>query len=219
MSSVAATNAGPGAVPVDPSRRDFLTMVALGGAAVGTAAFVWPFIDSMQPAADTLAAGEPVDVDVSKLDLGQQIIVVWRGKPMFIVHRSPEALKTLQDPALISDLKDPDSTVHQQPEYALNWHRSLREQFAVLVGVCTHLGCVPTFFPQPSDSTPVPAWPGGYFCFCHGSKYDLAGRVRNNVPAPYNLPVPPYRFASDKTIRIGENEGASTFDLNSVVQI
>ena len=203
----------------EPSRRDFLTMVALGGAAIGTGAFIWPFIDSMQPAADTLAAGEPVDVDISKIEPGQQIVVVWRGKPMFVVHRGRDALKTLQDPTLLADLKDPDSTVLQQPDYAVNWHRSIRADFAVLVGVCTHLGCVPSFFPQPSDSTPQPGWPGGYFCFCHGSKYDLAGRVRKNVPAPYNLPVPPHRFANAKTLRIGENEGDSTFDLNSVVQI
>jgi ubiquinol-cytochrome c reductase iron-sulfur subunit len=205
--------------PTEVGRRDFLTLVALGGAAVGAAAFVWPFIDSMQPAADTLAAGEPVDVDLSKLDVGQQVIVVWRGKPMFIVHRGPEALKTLQETSLIDDLKDPNSTVVQQPDYAVNWHRSIREEFVVLVGVCTHLGCVPTFFPQPSDSTPAPSWPGGYFCYCHGSKYDLAGRVRKNVPAPYNLPVPPYNFVNDKTVRIGENPEGTTFDLGSVVQI
>jgi ubiquinol-cytochrome c reductase iron-sulfur subunit len=120
---------------------------------------------------------------------------------------------------MTADLKDPNSAVAQQPNYAANWHRSLAPELAVLVGVCTHLGCVPTFFPTPSDATPVANWPGGYFCFCHGSKYDLAGRVRKGVPAPYNLPVPPYRPVDANTVRIGENADSSGFDLNGVVQI
>jgi ubiquinol-cytochrome c reductase iron-sulfur subunit len=218
MSSIAATPSSH-ADNADPSRRDFLTLTTLAGAAIGAGAFIWPFIDSMQPAADTLAAGEPIDVDISKIAAGQQIIIVWRGKPVFLVRRDEAALKTLQDPALIADLKDPDSRVAQQPAYALNWHRSLTPDLVVLVGVCTHLGCVPTYFPNPSESTPAVNWPGGYFCFCHGSKYDLAGRVRKGVPAPYNLPVPPYRMAGGTILRIGENTDGGAFDLNSVVQI
>lgn len=201
------------------NRRDFLALLAVAGAGVGTLAIAWPFIDSMQPAADTLAAGEPIDVDVSKVAPGQQIVVMWRGKPIFIVHRTPEALKTLQEASLRARLADPDSHVNQQPAYALNWHRSVAPDYAVMVGICTHLGCVPGFFPNVSATDPAPNWPGGYLCPCHGSKYDLAGRVYSGVPAPYNLPVPPYRLVNAKTVRIGENPAGSEFDLNAIVQI
>jgi ubiquinol-cytochrome c reductase iron-sulfur subunit len=149
---------------------------------------------------------------------GQQIVVVWRGKPIFIVHRTPEALQTLQSPKLISILSDPNSHVNQQPDYAENWHRSVDPTYAIMVGICTHLGCVPSFYPNISATDPAPNWPGGYLCPCHGSKYDLAGRVYSGVPAPYNLPVPPYQL-NGKTVRIGENPAGNTFDLNSVVQI
>jgi len=215
------THADPHAhgAPDGTPRRDFLTLVALAGAAVGTGAFAWPFIDSMQPAADTLAAGEPIDVDISKVEPGQQIVVVWRGKPILVVRRTPDALKTLQEPSLVANLSDPDSKVPQQPDYAENWHRSVVPEYAVMVGICTHLGCIPTFFPNPSSTDPVPNWPGGYLCPCHGSKYDLAGRVYSGVPAPYNLPVPPYVSVNAKTLRIGENPAGSDFDLNSIVQI
>jgi ubiquinol-cytochrome c reductase iron-sulfur subunit len=138
---------------------------------------------------------------------------------MLIVNRTPEALKTLQEPAMISQLSDPDSSVHQQPTYAENWHRSAKPEYAVMVGICTHLGCLPGYMPTPDPSSPAPNWPGGYFCPCHGSKYDLAGRVYKGVPAPYNLPVPPYNFVSDKTLRIGENPKGTEFELSSVVQM
>ncbi|MEJ0047290.1 MAG: ubiquinol-cytochrome c reductase iron-sulfur subunit [Rhodospirillales bacterium] len=190
MSSTAHATVHPHGEGEGGTRRDFLTLVALAGAAVGAGAIAWPFIDSMLPAADTLAAGEPIDVDISKIALGQQIVVVWRGKPILIVRRTPEALKTLQDPKLLGILTDPNSTVMQQPTYADNWHRSVNPEFAVMVGICTHLGCVPVFYPNPSATDPQPNWPGGYLCPCHGSKYDLAGRVYSGVPAPYNLPVP-----------------------------
>jgi ubiquinol-cytochrome c reductase iron-sulfur subunit len=219
MSSTAHAAINPHRADDGVTRRDFLTLVALAGAAVGGGAIAWPFIDSMQPAADTLAAGEPIDVDISKIAVGQQIVVVWRGKPILLVRRSPEALKTLQDPKLIGILSDPDSKVLQQPDYANNWHRSVSPEFAVMVGICTHLGCVPVFYPNPSAADPQPNWPGGYLCPCHGSKYDLAGRVYSGVPAPYNLPVPPYRMLNAKTARIGENPEGSSFDLNFIVQI
>jgi len=219
MSSTAHAASHPHGADDSVPRRDFLALVAVAGAAVGTGAIAWPFIDSMNPAADTLAAGEPIDVDISKIAPGQQIVVVWRGKPILIVRRTPEALTTLQDPKLISILSDPDSKVLQQPEYANNWHRSVNPEYAVMVGICTHLGCVPVFYPNPSASDPQPNWPGGYLCPCHGSKYDLAGRVYSGVPAPYNLPVPPYKMANAKTVRIGENPEGSTFDLNDIVQI
>jgi ubiquinol-cytochrome c reductase iron-sulfur subunit len=219
MSSTASTASPLHGDSHEPTRRDFLTLLALAGAGIGTAAMAWPFIDSMEPAADTLAAGEPIDVDISKLEPGQQIVVVWRGKPIFIVHRTPEALKTLQSATLLRELSDPNSKVLQQPTYAENWHRSVNPTYAVMVGICTHLGCVPTFYPNMSASDPAPNWPGGYLCPCHGSKYDLAGRVYSGVPAPYNLPVPPYHMAAPQVVRIGENPPGSTFDLNSIIQV
>jgi ubiquinol-cytochrome c reductase iron-sulfur subunit len=201
-------------------RRDFLKLVTGAAAAIGTAAFAWTLIDSMNPAADVIAAGAAMDIDLSKIASGQQVIVRWRGTPILIVNRTPAALQTLREPALMHRLSDPDSTVHQQPPYAENWHRSIDPAFAVLVGICTHLGCLPSYMPQPDPTTPAPDWPGGYFCPCHGSKYDLAGRVYSGVPAPYNLPVPPYSFPNKTTLRIGENPpGQIAFELDSVVQM
>lgn len=200
-------------------RRDFLKMVTLTMAAVGVGAVVWPFIDSMDPARDTIAAGVPIDVDLSQVEPGQQIIVLWREKPIMLVNRTPTSLKTLQSRSMIDRLRDPDSKVQQQPPYADNWHRSAKPEWAVLVGICTHLGCLPGYFPNPSATTPVADWPGGYLCPCHGSKYDLAGRVWQGVPAPYNLPVPPYRFLDAKTVRVGENPSGVTYTLNDIVQI
>lgn len=207
------------AEPLTP-RRDFLKLVTGATAAIGAAAFAWPMIDSMDPAQDVIAAGAPMDIDLSKIASGQQVIVEWRGSPILIVNRTPQALKTLQTPSLIDRLSDPDSKVHQQPPYAVNWHRSIKPELAVLVGICTHLGCLPGYMPQPDPSSPAPNWPGGYFCPCHGSKYDLAGRVYSGVPAPYNLPVPPYYFPNPTTVRIGENPpGPVAFELSSVVQM
>jgi ubiquinol-cytochrome c reductase iron-sulfur subunit len=203
----------------EPTRRDLLSLIALSGAAIGAGAIAWPLIDSMNPSADVIAAGAPIAIDLSKIAPGQQIVVLWRGAPMLIVNRTPAALKTLQDPKLIDTLSDPDSTTHQQPPYAENWHRSVKPEFAVLVGICTHLGCLPGYIPNPDPTTPAPNWPGGYFCPCHGSKYDLAGRVYKGVPAPYNLPVPPYRFVDGKTLHIGENPPGTTFELTSVLQM
>jgi ubiquinol-cytochrome c reductase iron-sulfur subunit len=194
-------------------------MITAACAGIGVAAIVWPFIDSMDPSKDVIAAGAPIDIDVSKIGAGQQVVVLWRGSPMLIVNRPADAQKTLQSPQLISRLSDPESTVQQQPPYAVNWHRSVKPEFAVMVGICTHLGCLPNYMPRPDATTPEPNWPGGYFCPCHGSKYDLAGRVYKGVPAPYNLPVPPYRFVDDKTLRIGENPTGATFELTSVVQM
>ena len=214
-----ARHAPAAATRPEPRRRDLLQLVTLAGAAIGAGAIVWPLVDSMEPAADVVAAGAPLDIDLSKIAPGQQIVVLWRGAPMLIVNRTPALLNTLQDPAVVSRLSDPDSRVHQQPPYAENWHRSAKPEYAVLVGICTHLGCLPGYLPNPDPTSPTPNWPGGYFCPCHGSKYDLAGRVYSGVPAPYNLPVPPYRFTDEKTVRIGENPPGTTFELASVVQM
>jgi len=205
--------------PEEPSRRDFLYIATGTVAAVGAVATLVPLVNQMNPDASTLAAGGPVELDISKIEPGQQVVVRWRERPVFVFHRTPETLKTLQDPKLIAVLADPNSQQVQQAPYATNWHRSIKPEFGVLVGICTHLGCIPLFYPQPNATSPVSDWPGGYFCPCHGSKYDPAGRVFSGVPAPYNLPVPPYTFASNTTIRIGENPSGSNWDFGSIRQL
>ena len=205
--------------PEEPSRRDFLYIATGTVASVGAVATLVPLVSQMNPDASTLAAGGPVDLDISKIEPGQQVVVRWRERPVFVFHRTPETLKTLQDPKLIAVLSDPNSQQVQQAPYATNWHRSIKPEFGVLVGICTHLGCIPLFYPQPNATTPVADWPGGYFCPCHGSKYDPAGRVFSGVPAPYNLPVPPYTFVSNITIRIGENPSGSNWDFGSIRQL
>ena len=201
------------------TRRDFLQLVAGAVGAVAVVATGYVVVDTLNPAADVLAAGGPVDVDLTKVAPGQQVIVQWRGKPIFIINRTPPLLKELQDASLVNRLADPSSDTNQQPPYARNWHRSIKPEYAVLVGICTHLGCIPGYFPKPDPSNPAPNWLGGYFCPCHGSKYDLAGRVYSGVPAPYNLPVPPYRFPDQKTVRIGEDPPGQSWDFGSIVQI
>ncbi|HEY3678619.1 MAG TPA: ubiquinol-cytochrome c reductase iron-sulfur subunit [Bradyrhizobium sp.] len=201
------------------TRRDFLFIATGAAATVGTIATIVPMIDQLEPDASTLAAGGPVDFDVSKLQPGQQAVVRWRSRPIFIVNRPPEAVKTLRDPKLLDRLSDSKSDALQQPPYARNWHRSIKPEYSVLVGICTHLGCIPLFYPDQSASVPAAQWLGGYFCPCHGSKYDLAGRVFNGVPAPYNLPVPPYHFVSDTQLRIGENPPDVVWDFGSIAQI
>jgi ubiquinol-cytochrome c reductase iron-sulfur subunit len=210
---------GPaGAHPHDgETRRDFLSLAATAITGIGAACAAWPLISSMDPAEDVLAAGAPIDVDISGVKPGQQIVVLWRSRPVFIAHRTDDELKTLQNAKDVADLRDADSAVLQQPDYAKNWHRSVKPEISVLVGICTHLGCIPEF--QPTPGSVGPGWDGGYFCPCHGSRYDLAGRVFQGVPAPYNLPVPPHHFVSDTVIRVGENPPGSTFDLNDVEQI
>jgi ubiquinol-cytochrome c reductase iron-sulfur subunit len=209
-----STNAHPAT-----TRRDFLYVATGAAAVVGTLATLIPLVDQMEPDASTLAAGGPVDFDLGKVQPGQQVVVRWRSRPVFIVNRSPAAIKTLQDPKLLARLSDANSTARQQPPYADNWHRSIKPEYSLLVGICTHLGCIPMFYPNPSDNLPTADWLGGYFCPCHGSKYDLAGRVFNGVPAPYNLPVPPYRFVNDKTVRIGENPPDVAWEFSSITQI
>lgn len=198
-------------------RRDFLYIATGAIAAVGGLAALWPFIDQMEPGADVLSAGAPISIDLSSVQPGQQIVVVWRSRPIFIVRRTPAILEELKANSLLVQLRDPNSEELQQPPYATNWSRALNPEYLIVVGVCTHLGCIPTFTPDPGSLGPT--WPGGYLCHCHGSKYDLAGRVFKGVPAPYNLPVPPYTFANATTLSIGENPKNETFDLSSVSQI
>ncbi len=197
---------------VDHRKRRFLTNVTTGIGLVGTAFAATPFVLSMVPSARARAAGAPVEVDVGKLEDGQMLTVEWRGKPVWIVKRTPEMLAGLQQD--VSLLADPDSKVAmQQPAYAQNPVRSIKPELLVLVGVCTHLGCSPL---AKLDSGPVSGvgddWPGGFFCPCHGSKFDLAGRVFKGVPAPTNLVVPPYSYISDTRVVIGtdkDNKGVA----------
>ncbi|HLH12130.1 MAG TPA: ubiquinol-cytochrome c reductase iron-sulfur subunit [Methylovirgula sp.] len=203
----------------EPRRRDFLFLATGAFGVVGTIAALVPLFAQLTPDASTIAAGGPIDIDLKGIQPGQMIIARWRSRPIFIIRRTPSLLKTLQSPELVALLSDPFSRVNQQPDYAANWHRSIKPDYGVLVGICTHLGCIPEFFPNPSATTPTGDWLGGYFCPCHGSKYDLAGRVFRGVPAPYNLPVPPYRFVSDTMLRIGENPEGSTYDLDDIVQL
>ncbi len=195
-------------------RRDFLYIATGAVAGVGALLTVWPFVDQMNPASDVLAAGGPQTVDLSKLAEGQQVLVMWQSKPIFVVRRPQAALTELKNPSLLSRLRDPNSEQMQQPAYANNWSRSLKPEYLVLVGICTHLGCIPEYTPKPGSLDA--SWPGGYLCPCHGSKYDLAGRVFQDVPAPMNLPVPPYHFASDTSLVIGENPMGSTFSLSEI---
>jgi ubiquinol-cytochrome c reductase iron-sulfur subunit len=219
MASTASTAATGGHAP-EATRRDFLYIATATVGAVGAAATLVPLIDQMNPDASTLAAGGPVDLDVSKVAEGQQVVIRWRQRPIFVFRRSKETLQSMQSSQMISLLADPDSEQLQQPPYATNWHRSIKPELSVLVGICTHLGCIPLFYPTASATTPVANWPGGYFCPCHGSKYDPAGRVFSGVPAPYNLPVPPYRFVNDTTLRVGENDAADTaWNFDSIRQL
>src|SRR5579863_4074974 len=218
MASTASTASTGGHGP-EATRRDFLYIATAAVGAVGAAASLVPHLDQMNPDASTLAAGGPVKLDLSKIQPGSQAVVRWRERPIFVINRTATILQGLQDPKLLANLADPQSSELQQPPYANNWHRSVKPEYGVLVGICTHLGCIPMFEPLPNASQPAVNWPGGYFCPCYGSKYDLAGRVFRGVPAPYNLPVPPYRFVNDTTIRIGENPPDVAFDFASIRQI
>jgi ubiquinol-cytochrome c reductase iron-sulfur subunit len=202
-----------------PTRRDFLYVATAAVATVGVAAAIVPMISQLEPDKATLAAGGPVELDLSQVQPGQQVIVRWRDHPILVINRPEAALKTLQDSKLLARLSDPQSSEFQQPKYARNWHRSAKPEYGVLVGICTHLGCIPLYYPDPNATHPASDWLGGYFCPCHGSKYDLAGRVFSGVPAPYNLPVPPYRFVKDHIVRIGENPPGSNFNFADIRQI
>ena len=186
---------------VDTGRRHFLTVATVATGAVGAAFAAIPFLASWKPSARAKAMGAPVEVDISKLEPGAMVKVEWRGKAVFIVHRTPQLLALLE--GIGPKLRDPDSKESDQPEFARNEARALKPEYLVLVGVCTHLGCAPLDKFTPGDATVAADWEGGFFCPCHGSKFDISGRVFKDVPAPTNLPVPPYRFVSDTRILIG----------------
>ena len=191
---------------VNKGRRRFLAGATSVVGAVGAVGVAVPFVASWQPSAKARAAGAPVQADISKLEPGQRMTVEWRGRPIWIINRTPEMIERTE--ALGADsLADPESEVPQQPAYIQGGLRSIKPEIGVLIGICTHLGCSPLYRPEPdAEGVGVDNWPGGFFCPCHGSRFDLAGRVFSNVPAPTNLEVPPYRFESDDIIVIGEDE-------------
>jgi ubiquinol-cytochrome c reductase iron-sulfur subunit len=190
---------------VDTGRRHFLTVATIATGAVGAAFVAVPFLASWKPSARAKAMGAPVEVDVSKLEPGSMLKVEWRGKAIFIVNRTPQMLAQLE--GVDGELRDPGSNESEQPEFAKNPARAMKPEYLVLVGVCTHLGCAPLDKFSKGDVTVGADWPGGFFCPCHGSKFDMSGRVFKDVPAPTNLPVPPYSFLSDTRILIGAEAG------------
>ncbi|MDO6499733.1 ubiquinol-cytochrome c reductase iron-sulfur subunit [Photobacterium sanguinicancri] len=186
--------------PVSNGRRRFLTATTSVVGGLGAVAVAVPFIKSWNPSARAKAAGAPVEVDISKLEDGQMVRVEWRGKPVWVVRRSEAILEELSGHD--GQLRDPSSEEPQQPEYAQNKYRSVKPEIFLAVGICTHLGCSPTYLPD-SFSEQVSGVSAGFFCPCHGSKFDMAGRVFSGVPAPLNLVVPPHQFLDDHTIIVG----------------
>ena len=184
-------------------RRFLLAATSVAGGVAGVAAAV-PFVASMNPSARARAAGAPVEVDLSRVEPGMMVTVEWRGQPVWIVHRTREMIDSL--PKLDGAVVDPGSSMPMQPDYAKNEVRSIKPEYLVLVGICTHLGCSPSQKLAPGTESGLgEEWPGGFFCPCHGSKFDLAGRVYKGVPAPVNLRVPPYTYLSDTRLLIGED--------------
>jgi|SRR5699024_3474329 len=189
---------------VDQGRRRFLTATTAVVGAAGVVTAVVPFIKSWQPSARSKAAGAPVTADIGKVKSGQMLKYPWRGMPVFVVNRTDEQLATLSDKTLESHLKDPNSDeTSQQPDYAKNVTRSIKPQWLVMIGICTHLGCSPEFKPKIGPEPFDPDWKSGFFCPCHKSRYDIAGRVYDGVPAPSNMVIPPYHFIDDTHVEIG----------------
>ncbi len=187
---------------VNSGRRKFLTAATSAVGLAGAVGIAIPFVGSWNPSAKAKAAGAPVKADVSKLEPGQMVVVEWRGKPVYVVNRTEEQLEAL--PGLDGFLKDPDSLVSEQPAYIEGVDRSIKPNLLVIVGLCTHLGCAPKFRPEAGAlDLGGKDWQGGFFCPCHGSKFDLSGRVYSGVPASANLVVPPYTFEGDDVLVVG----------------
>jgi ubiquinol-cytochrome c reductase iron-sulfur subunit len=193
--------------PSDNGIRKFLTVATSVVGAVGIAGAAVPFIASWQPSAKAKAAGADIEVDISGIQMGQLIRVMWRSKPVWIVRRTPEVLASLT--TVESKLRDPGSETEQQPGYAQNQYRSIKEEVLVLVGICTHLGCSPQHLTDGAFSEYAEGVAEGFFCPCHGSMFDMSGRVFAGVPAGLNLVVPPYMYLDDNTILIGSDEGVA----------
>ncbi|TVP75488.1 MAG: ubiquinol-cytochrome c reductase iron-sulfur subunit [Puniceicoccaceae bacterium] len=192
---------------VNKTRRRVLTAATSVVAGVGAVGVAIPFVGSWNPSAKARAAGAPVRANIGKMEPGQMITVEWRGRPVYIVRRTPESIAGI---GKVSDLvRDPNSEVPQQPEYARNLTRAIKEEFVVLLGLCTHFGCAPLYRPEVGAADlGGDEWQGGFFCPCHGSRFDMAGRVYRGVPAPTNLEVPPHRYESDELLIVGEDQEA-----------
>jgi ubiquinol-cytochrome c reductase iron-sulfur subunit len=192
---------------VDSTRRKFLTLATGTTAAVGIVCAAVPFVESWNPSERARALGAPVEVDLSKMEVGQLITSMWRQQVIYIVRRPKALVEALakNDP----DLKDPHSDQSDQPAYAKNEMRSRTAEFLVTIGYCTHLGCLPKAFFDPGDPTLGPTWPGGFRCPCHGSRYDMAGRVFDGSPAPANLVIPPYSYRNLTTLIVGSDNGST----------
>jgi ubiquinol-cytochrome c reductase iron-sulfur subunit len=191
--------------PNNPERRRILTAATVTMGAIGVGLAAVPFIESWEPSERARAQGSPVEIDTAKLEPGQMLTVLWRRKPVWVLRRTSAQLAEL--PKLNDELKDPLSRQAQQPPDLPHWNsiwRSINPEILVLVGICTHLGCLPKYRPNPDDPTLGANWQGGFFCPCHGSRYDLAGRVMNGSPAPLNLPVPPHFYRTGTVIVAGE---------------
>jgi ubiquinol-cytochrome c reductase iron-sulfur subunit len=190
---------------IDRNRRHFLTVATAVTGAVGVGFVAVPFLSSLKPSARAQALGAPVEVPLGSIQPGEMVRVLWRGRLVFVLRRDENMLARLQD--AVPDLRDPNSeVVEQQPDYTANETRSVRPEYLVVEGSCTHLGCAPL---EDFEVRPSEGWGGGFFCPCHGSKFDLAGRVYKGVPAPTNLRVPPHRFVRDDLILIGQDTGAA----------
>ena len=192
---------------VDIGRRRFLTLTTSVVGGVGAAAWAWPFLAQLKPSERAKAMGAPITIDISKLEPGQQITVAWRSQAVFVVKRTQEMLDSLKE--VVPHLADAGSDAPQQPDYAKNETRSIKPEILVMKGVCTHLGCSPKFRPDRGAADIGADWQGGFYCPCHGSKFDLAGRVFKGVPAPTNIVVPPHKYVNDTTLIIGEDQGAA----------
>lgn len=188
---------------VNLQRRKILTGATGVVGAVGATFLAVPFVSSWQPSEKAKAAGAPVNADISQMQPGQMLTVEWRGKPVWIVRRTPDMLEGLAP--LEKELRDPASDSSEQPEYCKNPSRAIEKEYLVVVGICTHLGCAPLYRPAIGSPDVGKDWQGGFFCPCHGSRFDLAGRVFQSVPAPTNLEIPPHHYLSDSLIRIGED--------------
>lgn len=187
---------------IDLARRCFLRRATTAAGGIGLAATAIPFVEYWLPSVDTEAAAAPVHVDISALQPKQQLTVSWRGQPIWIIRRTQEMVADL--PKLNDKLRDPLSGEDQQPEYAKNIYRAIKPEYFVAIGVCTHLGCIPTY--RPDVGSISPDWLGGFYCPCHGSRYDLAGRVYKNVPAPLNIKIPRYMYSSEHEIVVGDDK-------------
>lgn len=189
---------------INYGRRRFLTLATSAAGGVAVVGVAVPFVGSWFPSERAKALGAPVEIDITKIEAGQLLTVAWQGKPVWVLNRTPEQIKSLGEVA--GDLLDPESEAKQQPDYCKNATRAIKDQWWVCVGVCTHLGCSPTYRPDIAPADLGPNWKGGFFCPCHGSKFDLAGRVYKGMPAPSNLVIPPYKFKSETVILVGDDK-------------